>query len=325
MENLKTLVGSLCIFGFEGQEITPWIRELIEDWNLGGVILFKRNVASREQVTQLSGELKCLAKKSSLLGSVDHEGGRVFRLPPPFTPIPPARRLAEEGKAYETGRLMGRELKEAGFNLNFAPVLDVDSNPQNPIIGDRSFSADPEQVSQCALELIRGLREEGVLPCGKHFPGHGDTSLDSHLALPIVDHPLSRLERVGFSPFRAAIEDGIEMIMTAHVLYPQIDPEFPATLSRKILTGLLREEMDYDGVVISDDLLMKGVSEKFGVPDSARLFLEAGGDLVLICKDEETQMRALDHLMTAVVDGKLSRRQLQESQQRILKMKAAFV
>src|SRR4029453_7854855 len=141
--------------------------------------------------------------------------------------------------------------------------------------------------------------EERVLPCGKHFPGHGDTSLDSHLQLPIVDHPLSRLEEVELNPFRAAIADGIEMLMTAHVLYPQIDSEFPATLSRKILTGLLREEMGYEGVVISDDLLMKAVSEKFGVPDAARMFLEAGGDIVLVCKEEEKQMQTLDHLMKA--------------------------
>jgi len=321
---LKTLVGSLCVFGFEGKEVTPWIRELIQDWELGGVILFKRNIESKEQVAKLNRELKDLAKNLSLLVSVDHEGGRVFRLPPPFTTIPPARQVALEGKAYETGLLMGRELREAGFNLNFAPVLDVDTNPKNPIIGDRSFGPDPEEVSLCAIDLVRGLREEEVIPCGKHFPGHGDTSLDSHLELPVVDHPLARLEEVELVPFRAAVRDGIEMLMTAHVLYPRIDSEFPATLSGKILTGLLRESMAYDGVVISDDLLMKAVSEKFGVPDAARLFLEAGGDLVLVCKDEEAQARTLDHLMKAVVDGKISKERLQESRRRVERLKKAL-
>jgi beta-N-acetylhexosaminidase len=321
---LKKLIGQLCIFGFDGVQVPDWIRHCLVHWDLGGVILFKRNIESKEQLTELNREIRSLGKGTPPFISVDHEGGRVFRLPPPFTQIPPARQIALENKAYETGRLMGKELREAGFNLNYAPVLDVDTNPNNPIIGDRSFGSEPEDVSRNALELIRGLREEGVIPCGKHFPGHGDTSRDSHLELPSVDHPLSRLEEIEIAPFQVAIADGIEMLMSAHVLFPRIDPVYPATLSREIITGILREKLDYEGVVISDDFLMKAVSDRYGIPEAARLFWGAGGDIVLICRNEEEQGNTLDYLLKAVMEGKISKENCEKSRKRIGVLKARY-
>jgi beta-N-acetylhexosaminidase len=343
--DLKKLIGSLCIFGFEGKTVPNFIKQAVSEWNLGGVILFKRNIESKEQLIGLISELRSLQNDTPLFISVDHEGGRVFRLPPPFTAIPTAREIGKEfikkelppplrgggqgegerdvkdNIAFQTGALMGRELKEVGFNLNYAPVLDVDTNPVNPIIGDRAFSSDPEIVSQTAFELIRGLRSQGVLPCGKHFPGHGDTSLDSHLELPVVDQPLSRLQEVELAPFRAAIQNGIEMIMTAHVLYPQIDPDFPATVSKKILQGILREDLGYKGVVISDDFLMKAVFDRYGVPEAARLFLDAGGDIPLICKEENQQALTLEALEKWAKDGILVRPKLEASWERVMKLK----
>ncbi|MFO1518518.1 MAG: beta-N-acetylhexosaminidase [bacterium] len=321
MTSTRKEIASLCVFGFEGTTVPPTLRRLIEKEGLAGVILFKRNIESKEQVAELNRELQSLSPDGKLLISVDHEGGRVFRLPPPFTQIPAARRIGEEEKGFETGVLMGQELKEVGFNLNYAPVLDVDSNPANPIIGDRAYGSDPETVARIALEVVRGLRSEGIFPCGKHFPGHGDTFRDSHLELPFVDQPLSRLEAIELKPFQAAIQDGIEMLMTAHVVYPALDPDFPATLSKKIITELLRDKMGYEGVVISDDLLMKAIYDREGVSKAAELFLQAGGDLVLICRQEEEQGKTLEALEKSARDGILPEKCLRASIQRVLKLK----
>lgn len=350
MDDLKKQIGRLCILGFEGTQVPDWIKFLIGEWALGGVILFKRNIESKDQLAQLIAELKALSGEIPLFISVDHEGGRVFRLPPPFTQIPPAREIGRrcvgaglasahsEGQpqglplqkndtdiAFQTGQLMGRELREVGFNLNYAPVLDVDTNPNNPIIGDRAYGSTPELVIKTALGVIRGLRSQGIIPCGKHFPGHGDTSRDSHLELPIVDHPISRLETLELVPFQAAIDDKIEMLMTAHVLYPQVDPDFPATLSGKILTGILRKKMAYEGVVISDDLLMKAISDRYGVGEAARLFLLAGGDIPLICKEEAVQKEALEYLVKSVERGELSQDRLEKSWERVSSLKTRLI
>lgn len=338
MTSLREKIGQLCIFGFDGYVLPDLMKQMIRDWNLGGVIFFKRNIESKEQVKDLIKEVKSLQKKIPLFVSVDHEGGRVFRLPPPFTQVPTAREISNpsfilplssrgggEGFAskssYDWGVLMGQELKEVGFNLNYAPVLDVDSNPKNPIIGDRSFGNTPEGVIEHALELARGLRSEGVIPCGKHFPGHGDTAQDSHLELPIVNRDLESLEKVEFPPFEAAVKANIEMLMTAHVLYPSLDSENPATLSKSILTGLLREKMGYEGLIISDDFNMKAVSDEYGLGEAACLFLEAGGDIPLICRGEEAELQALEYLLQALETGRLKPEKLQISLNRILKLK----
>jgi len=324
MDDLQFLA-PLCIFGFEGTSPTPWIRECISKHQLGGIILFKRNIESKDQVRELLSELKSLSSGVPLFLSVDHEGGRVFRLPPPFTQITTAREIAaktQENSNYphEIGALMGRELREVGFNLNYAPVLDVDTNVNNPIIGDRAFSNNPEIVAQCAVALMEGLRSEKVLPCGKHFPGHGDTSKDSHLELPVVEQSLERLKAIEFYPFRKAIEAQVEMLMTAHVSYPALDEEFPATLSSKILGKILRQELNYQGVVISDDLEMKAIAA-YGIPEAAQLFLEAGGDIPLICRSEEYQRSTLEYLKQQVKEGKLSKDLLEQSLKRIISLK----
>lgn len=325
MTSVREKIGQLCIFGFDGYVLPDLMKQMIRDWNLGGVIFFKRNIESKKQVKDLIKEVKTLQKKIPLFVSVDHEGGRVFRLPPPFTQITTARELAQKNAAFETGVLMGQELKEVGFNLNYAPVLDVDSNPKNPIIGDRSFGNNPEAVIEHALELARGLRSEGVIPCGKHFPGHGDTAQDSHLELPIVNRDLESLEKVEFPPFEAAVKANIEMLMTAHVLYPNLDPENPATLSKSILTGLLREKMGYEGLIISDDFNMKAVSDEYGLGEASRLFLEAGGDIPLICRGEESELEALEYLEKSIRDKSLDLLKVDQAHERILKLKGRFL
>jgi beta-N-acetylhexosaminidase len=209
------------------------------------------------------------------------------------------RRLAALGRpdlTREAAALLGQQLKRLGFNLNLAPVLDVDTNPDNPIIGDRSFSAEPEVVTLHGLAFIKGLQEAGVAACAKHFPGHGDTALDSHLTLPVVTHDLKRLDRVELAPFRAAM-DQVLTVMTAHVLYPTIDPRMPASLSRPVIMGLLRQRLGFQGVVISDALEMKAIAEHYGTEDAVCLAIEAGCDALLLCAGVEQALEAYEALV----------------------------
>lgn len=301
-EALQKIIGSLLVVGFEGTKLSDVTRDFLGDWDLGGVILFKRNIESLEQLSSLNESIYQAAKLTPLL-SVDHEGGRVFRLPPPFTIFPPMRKLGDYCAArqdFQTAKQVGqsfaRELRAVGFNLDYAPVLDVDSNPQNPIIGDRAFSSDPQEVADWALALAAGLESEGVMACGKHFPGHGDTSEDSHLTLPKVSKSREALEACELIPFRRAATQ-LSLLMTAHVMYPALDAEWPATLSDKILTGLLRKEMGYRGLIISDDFFMKGIVARWGLEEAAERFLRAGGDLVMLCHQEDAQRRVALYLL----------------------------
>ncbi|MDX1386487.1 MAG: beta-N-acetylhexosaminidase [bacterium] len=303
LEYLKKLVGSLLIVGFDGPRLTASCRNYLEQWDLGGVILFKRNIQSLEQVASLNTLIEETAAVPPVI-SVDHEGGKVFRLPEPFTPFPPMRGVGDKflkdrnpELAEEVGRAMGRELRAAGFNLDYAPVLDVNSNPSNPIIGERAFGSDPQEVAELGAAFLEGLEEVGVLGCGKHFPGHGDTFEDSHETLPKVDKSRMDLNACELIPFKEAVARQFPMIMTAHVLYPQLDKDWPATLSEKILTGILREEFAYEGLIVSDDLFMKGILEHWSLVEAAERFLRVGGDMVLLCHKEEAQRRVAAHLV----------------------------
>jgi beta-N-acetylhexosaminidase len=223
----------------------------------------------------------------------------VRRLPAPALALPPMRRLGQHGDpelARRVGSVLGRELSALGFNLDFAPVLDVDSNPKNPIIGDRAFSDDPNQVARLARAFARGLNDAGVLACGKHFPGHGDTDRDSHLDLPVVRHDRKHLDAVELPPFRAASHAGLPALMTAHVVYEGLDPGVVATLSHKISTQLLRSELGFGGVLFSDDLEMKAVADRYPIGKIAVAAIAAGCDALLVCKDPERAAQAHDAL-----------------------------
>jgi beta-N-acetylhexosaminidase len=280
------------MIGFNGLEApTPFVRDLIRR-GLGGVILFARNVEAPAQVARLTNALSGLAPAGPLLVAVDQEGGRVARLRRGFTALPPMRRLGETGDAdlcERAGAICGRELRAVGFNYDFAPVLDVDTNPKNPVIGDRSFSRDPGEVARLGLAFARGLRASKVAACGKHFPGHGDTLADSHKTLPRLERDLDSLRQIELAPFREAVRAEIDSIMTAHVIYSALDPDLPATLSPKIMRRLLREELGYEGVVVSDDLEMAAIADRFDLGEAAKLALAAGIDLVLVCHREDRQ------------------------------------
>jgi len=324
--------GQRLMVGFHGHEASPDVKSMIHDYGAGSVILFARNVASPEQVAELVRELQAEARAAGhdlpLLVAVDQEGGRVARMRAPWTEWPPLRALGRQG-SEETARKMGAalaaELHACGIRLDFAPVVDVDTNPKNPVIGDRSFGADPDLVGRLGAAMIRGLQGGGVAACAKHFPGHGDTDVDSHLDLPTVEHPRERLEDVELRPFRMAVEAGVASIMTAHVLVRALDAEVPATLSPRVIDGLLRRELKYGGVVVSDDLEMKAVAKLWAPGPLAVLAAKAGCDLLPVCATHDVQVEALEALVKAGESGEISWKAMDEACARMRRLKEGFL
>ncbi|MFM7807428.1 MAG: beta-N-acetylhexosaminidase, partial [Planctomycetota bacterium] len=286
------------------------------------VIHFTRNYANPGQMSKLNADIRAAAG-GSVLVTVDHEGGRVQRFRGEgFPDQPSGRELGEAGveAARAAGLAAAHDLRRVGFTMNLAPVLDGDSNPANPVIGARAFSSDPVHAAACAVAYAQGLRAGGVHACGKHFPGHGDTNVDSHLDLPRLPHAMERLESVELVPFRAAAQAGIEAIMTAHVLFEALDPTVPATLSRTVVTGLLRERLGFDGLVITDDFEMQAIADRFEPGEAAVRAVEAGCDLVLVCHTPARQRRVIQALAEAMRSGRLTRERVDTSRKRLAKI-----
>jgi beta-N-acetylhexosaminidase len=324
--------GQRLMVGFHGHEASSDVKKMIHEYGAASVILFARNVASPEQVAELVRELQSVARAAGqelpLLVAVDQEGGRVARMRAPWTEWPPLRAVGRQG-SEDTSRKMGEaladELHACGIRLDFAPVVDVDTNPKNPVIGDRSFGADPDLVGRLGAAMIRGLQERGVAACAKHFPGHGDTDVDSHFELPTVDHSRSRLDDVELPPFKKAIAAGVASIMSAHVVVRELDDSVPATLSPRIIDGLLRRELKYDGVIVSDDLEMKAVAKNWGPGPSAVLAAKAGCDLLTVCATHDMQVDALEALVRAVESGEISWSAMDDACLRMRRLKERFV
>lgn len=324
---LREAIGQLFIIGFEGNRTSEALKAFVSELAPGGVILFGRNLGSPEEIAALTHALQ--ASSSTLLFiAIDQEGGKVARLQAPFTRWPSAEAVGAAGSTELTSAIaasIARELATVGINMNMAPVLDVLTNPENPVMAGRTYGSDPLTVARHGIAFFRGLAEQGVIAVGKHFPGHGDTTVDSHLALPLVPHDLDRLSAVELAPFAAAISAGIPALMTAHLLIPALDQDRPATLSRRILTDLLRVQMNFGGLVISDDLLMQGITDSTAPGEAAVRFLEAGGDLMLICQDEAAQRQALRAVVEAVEIGRLTEARVWASCDRIAKAKAQYL
>jgi beta-N-acetylhexosaminidase len=278
----------LLVAGFEGTSLPPELANALSNHRLGGAILFARNLQSVQQTVELTSSIHACTSEFQPFVAIDQEGGRVQRLKqPPFTRIPPMLTVGDARDprlAMRIGEAIGAELEVLGFNLNFAPVADVFTNPLNQVIGDRAFGRDPDTVARMAGAVMLGLMQSGVIPCAKHFPGHGDTTADSHHELPTVLHDAERLQKLELSPFQTLIRARVPMIMTAHVLVPAIDARHPATLSEQWIAQILRRQMKFGGVVVSDDLEMHAVADRYSIADMMEAGLHAGVDLFLICR-----------------------------------------
>jgi beta-N-acetylhexosaminidase len=325
---LREKVGQLFMLGFAGTAVSPALRQLLAEYRPAGVILFVRNLEDPEQIARLSNALQEQAPDSPLLIAIDQEGGRVSRLPAAFTIFPPCAvfGICESAKlAYQAAAVTAAELQAVGINMNLAPVLDIHTNEANPIIGDRAFSSAAPTVCELGLATIAGLQDNGVIACGKHFPGHGDTATDSHKELPTVSRTMEQLRDRELKPFAEAIAHGVATLMTAHVLYPALDPQRPATLSATILSTLLREELQFGGVTVTDDLEMQAILGHHGIGEAAVQALQAGADLLLICKEPDRQIAAMEAVYAAVQTGALAPSRLGQSLRRIAALKARFL
>ncbi|MBN2358945.1 MAG: beta-N-acetylhexosaminidase [Deltaproteobacteria bacterium] len=321
-------VGQLLFVDILGREMNPKIAELVADRHVGGVALFGYNIRNRKQVQQLLASIYQL----DLAGippfiSIDQEGGTVVRLKESAAVLPSAMALGATRSselARLTGKVVGADLRSLGFTMNLAPVLDVNSSPQNPVIGVRSFGENAELVAELGSAYVEGLQSAGVVAVAKHFPGHGDTTADSHFGLPSLPHEIGRLRRVEFVPFVRCIGDGLQALMTAHIALPRVaeEPGLPATLSRRILTDTLRQELGFEGIVITDGLEMRGIVEKFGLGAAAVRAIQAGADMVLVVWTAERKEEARRALLDAVAAGQISPERLDTSVRRILRVKA---
>ena len=325
---LREQIGQLFMMGFAGTTVSKDLASFLTAYRPGGVIFFRRNLESVQQIVDLTNGLQKLSPASPLLIAIDQEGGRVSRLPSEFTIFPPCGQLGQCNStelAYSAAATVAKELRAVGINMNMAPVLDVNSNPDNPVIGDRAFGADPDLVGEMGLAMIGGLQDNMVVACGKHFPGHGDTATDSHKELPVVDAGIQRLRETEFPPFQQAIRQGVASLMTAHVLYRALDPDAPATLSPAVIQRLLREEFRYDGVVFTDDLEMHAIIDHDGIGEAAVRSFVAGCDVLLICKDQDRVMTAMQAMECAVQDGRITPERLEQSLTRVARLKARYL
>jgi beta-N-acetylhexosaminidase len=328
--DIRKHIGQLFLVGFDGYTVPADFKKAIQEFNIGGTIYFRRNAESPVQLAMLSNSLQfeCRLKDSPpLLISIDHEGGKVNRLSPPFTHFPGMDLVGEIGSpklAFHLGLAMGEELTAIGVNVDFAPVADVLTNPNNPIMAGRAFSSDPEMCAKMGSGVCRGLQKAGVAAVAKHFPGHGDTTEDSHLTLPFVDRNFDDCEKIEFIPFRRLIRSRVEAIMTAHLINKSLDPDLPATLSPKIINDILRAQLRFQKVVFSDDMEMKAIADNYGVEESAVMAIQAGCDMLIYRGDAGFPVAAYEALVKAVENKKISKERIEVSAQRVLNLKKGY-
>ncbi len=331
---LEEQIGQLLVAGFWGTAPTPEIIDLIQNYRTGGIILFSRNVQDAQQVLELTHSLQMIAKTAGhpapLLIAIDQENGMVQRLGRGTTLFPGNMALGATGSeqvVYGVAQATGRELKALGINMNLAPVLDVNNNPANPVIGVRSFGEDPHQVARLAAASVRGYRAAGVISDLKHFPGHGDTAVDSHLALPTIASTLEQLEAIELVPFRSGIEAGADSVMIAHISFPAVTHQeaLPATVSPAIVQGILRERLRFEGVIISDCMEMNAVAETIGTEPAAVMALRAGIDLVLVSHTYVRQRGSIKAIQSALQMDELSPEIVRQAAERVLRLKSRFL
>lgn len=326
--SIRELIGQHMLIGVSGASLTDWEKKFIVENNISGVVLFARNCLEPKQIRDLCAEIQSLRHKmkdkAPLFIGIDMEGGRVHRLKPPFTQWPALKKIGDLDAptvAFHFTQRMGAELFSVGINLDFAPCVDVYTNPKNTVIGDRAVSTDPYQVEKMASALVRGYIKSGVLACAKHFPGHGHTIIDSHEELPVEDATLQRLHDVELVPFKKALKSRVDMVMTAHILFKNVDPKWPVTLSDLFLKKMIRDEFKYRGLIITDDLDMKAMAKHYDKTQIPIRAMQAGADLLLYCNEPESPPVAIEALISAVAQGQLNEADLKVTHSKILDVK----
>ena len=326
---LEEKIGQMIFAGIGGTVADERAIKLITEDKVGGIIFNGHNLVSPDQTISYVNALKSANDKNKvpLFFGVDQEGGRVSKLPGDLVKIPSSLKIGElnnPGFSFEIGKALGELVKAYGFNIDFAPVLDINSNSNNPVIGDRSFGKTAEIVSSLGIATMKGLQEVSIIPTIKHFPGHGDTSVDSHLALPVIKKSLGDLEELELIPFTNAIEGGADMVMIAHLLLPEIDENLPSSLSKTIISDILRDKLNYDGVVITDDMTMNAIDSNYGLDEASVLSVQAGTDIVMVANDYDKIDSVLSALNDAVTSGEISVDRIDESVRRILLLKDKY-
>ncbi|MBS4201155.1 beta-N-acetylhexosaminidase [Bacillus sp. FJAT-49732] len=320
-------IGQMILAGITGTTMDTNNKSLLTKYKIGGFIFYRENLVNPQQTVQLLNELKSNDLALPLLLGVDQEGGHITRLPGGLANFPTNQEIGTINNSqfsYQVGTLLGKELKAFGFNLDFAPVLDINSNPNNPIIGDRSFGNNPEIVSKLGIQTMNGIQSENVIATIKHFPGHGDTSVDSHLELPIIKKTRIQLEGLELIPFRRAIDNGADVVMVAHILLPQLDSNFPASMSKPIMTDILRNQLGFKGVIITDDMTMGAITEHFDIGQAAVQSLKSGSDIILVGHEYDNIVEIFSSIKTAVQKGEISEQRLNESVERIITLKRKY-
>ena len=333
-EQIKTMtldekIGQMFIVGLDGYTIGDNSKELIEKYHVGGFILFSENIKNSNQMLNLINSLKetNANNKIPLFMAVDEEGGRVSRMPKELKKIPSNKKIGEvnsEEFSFKLGAAIGEEIKSFGFNVDFAPVLDINNNPKNLVIGDRSFGKEPDLVRKLGTQTMKGIQSQNVISVVKHFPGHGDTSVDSHADLPLINNDLERLKSFELIPFKDAIENNADGVMVAHILLPKIDSENPASLSKTVITDILRGKLNFNGVVITDDMTMGAIMKNYNIGEAALKSINAGSDIILVCHGYNNEVEIINALKKAAEDGILTEERIDESVYRVLKLKQKY-
>lgn len=327
--SLKEKVGQLVMVGVDGYEMDINSQKLIQDYHVGGFVLLERNVKDSRQLLDLVNELKEAnsSNRIPLFLAIDEEGGRVSRMPEGFKKMPASQKIGGYNSSElskRAGVILGKEVKAFGMNMDLAPVLDIFSNPKNKVIGDRAYGDNPDLVSKLGLQAMKGIQEQGVISVVKHFPGHGDTSVDSHEGLPILYHDLERLMLFELLPFSQAIVNNADAVMLAHILLPKLDPNYPASFSEIIISGILREKMNYDGVIMTDDMTMGAIAKNYNISEMAVKSIQSGCDIILICNDFFIKEAVINAIQSAAEKGIISSGRIDESVYRILQLKEKY-
>jgi beta-N-acetylhexosaminidase len=332
LSELEAKIGQLFMAGMPGPDLDLGTESLIRDHGLGGVIFFARNIENPLQLAALCRDLQEVAVVSQgipLFLAVDQEGGRVARLREPFTVFPGNEAIGEDprsvDRAREFGEVTAREMRLVGLNMDLAPVVDVRRGEPERHLAGRTFGDEPAKVALLGRTVVKSLQKNGVMAVAKHFPGLGFTSVDPHQQLPTISADLREIEEINLPPFKAAMEAGVSAVMTSHAVYPALDPQRPATLSKTVLTGLLRESLGFPGLTITDDLEMGAVAKEWGVPESAANAFEAGADILLICGEQKSVLESFETVKRKLIRSDLPLKRLKESAERIMAAKSRFL